>query len=55
MGIKATFERFEKWLGGWPNSALTVMLLAIAAILIVLAFTAKPMEKAIVLSWVLFP
>lgn len=55
MGIKAHFERFEQWLGGWPNSALSVTMITVGIVLIVLALTAKPLEKAIVLSWVIFP
>lgn len=52
MGI---FARLRRWLSGWPDSALTVLLLALALVIIVVALRAGPLHKAIVAAWVLFP
>lgn len=55
MGIEAAFKRFEGWLKGWPNGVLTVVLLLAAAVLVIIAFTGRPWEKAIATAYVLFP
>lgn len=55
MGIKGAFDRFERWLGGWPNGVLTLVLLLAAAVLVIIAFTGRPMEKAIAAAYVIFP
>ena len=55
MGIETAFRRFEAWLAGWPDSVLTVVLLVAAVVLVLIAFTGKPREKAIAAAYVFFP
>lgn len=55
MGIETTYHRFEDMLMGWPSGALTLVLLALAFVLIVIALRASALEKGIVAAWVLFP
>jgi hypothetical protein len=55
VGISTLFRRFERWLAGWPDSILTIALLAAAAVLVVVALAGRPLEKVVVASWVFFP
>ena len=55
MGIEHAFKRFEHWLTGWPNGVLTVALVLAAVVLVVIAFTGRPWEKAIAAAYVFFP
>lgn len=55
MRIRATIQRVDTWLEGWPSGALTVLLLVLAALLVLLAVRATPTQKAIAAAWVMFP
>lgn len=55
MVLHRTFGRFHAWLEGWPNSALTVVLLLAAVSLVFLALFGRPWMKAIAAAYVLFP
>lgn len=55
MGIKRAFDRFEAWLNGWPNGALSVFLIVAAVVLVIIALRGKPYEKAVALAYVVFP
>lgn len=48
-------NRLERWLQGWPESSLTVLLLLLAAVIVWVALTGRPLIKAAVAAWVLFP
>lgn len=47
--------KIEQYLSGWPDAALTISLLVIAAILVLIALAGKPMEKAIAIAYCVFP
>lgn len=55
MGIQSLWSGFQRWIGGWPDNVLSVVLLATAGVIILVALRATALEKAIVLGWVLFP
>ena len=55
VGIKRLFERMERFMEGWPDGLLTVWLLLAAALLVVIAFKGRAMEKAIAAAYVTFP
>lgn len=49
------FYGIEKRLEGWPDSLLTVSLLAAAVILVFVALRATRVEKALALAYVILP
>jgi hypothetical protein len=51
----AAFTNIEDWLKGWPSGLLTVVLLLAAAVLVYIAFTATPLQKAVACAYVVFP
>lgn len=55
MGIEDKFHQFGDWLETWPGAALTVVLLFLAAVLVLIALRGTALEKAIAVSWVVFP
>lgn len=55
MKIEAGFNGLQRWLKGWPNSALTVTLLVGAGILVYIALRGTAFEKAVTAAWVFFP
>jgi hypothetical protein len=42
-------------LAGWPDTALTLLLLAIAAAVVIVALQRDPMLKALVIAWAVLP
>ncbi len=55
MGIWRILQAVELALRGWPNEALTVAILAVAALAMLLAFVAPPAVKAAVLAYIILP
>lgn len=53
--LRGTFHRFESWLAGWPNSVLTAALLIAAAVTIAVALRGSARQKAVLLTYELFP
>ena len=49
------FRRVERWLAGWPDSVLTLALLIAALVLVCLALTGRPLQKATALVYVMLP
>lgn len=48
-------NRLEGWLQGWPESSLTILLLLLAAVIVLVALRGRPLLKAAVAAWVVFP
>lgn len=55
LGIAGRFHALEQALEGWPDTALTWLLVGLALLLLLIAWRGKAMEKAIVAGWVIFP
>ncbi len=53
--IVSAFQRFERWLEGWPNGALTVALLVGALVIIYIALRGSAFEKSVVAAYIFFP
>lgn len=55
IGIERRVHALEDALNGWPDHALTCLLVAVALFLLFVAWRATALEKAIVAGWVVFP
>lgn len=55
MGIEDTYKRFEAWLQGWPGAFLSLALIVAAVVIVVIALRGSAIEKAIALTYVVFP
>lgn len=55
VGIEQRFAQMQTALKGWPDSALTWLLVGLALALLVIAWRGTALEKAIVAAWVIFP
>jgi len=55
MGVIDFFRRVEAGLAGWPDTLLTVALLAVSGVGIGVALFGPRSVKALVLAWFLFP
>lgn len=55
IGIGQRLHAFEQGLEGWPDRALSCLLVALAVALLIIAWRATALEKAIVAGWVIFP
>jgi CHASE2 domain-containing sensor protein len=49
------FRRIEAWLAGWPDTLLTLALLAVSSAGIAVALFAPRSAKALMLAWFIFP
>jgi len=47
--------RIDKALAGQPDGVLTLMLLGLAGVALVIAFTGNPTTKAAVAAWFILP
>lgn len=48
-------QQLNKKLSGWPDSALTVLLIIAAMVAIAVALKANPTTKAFVAAWMIAP
>lgn len=55
LGIERRFQQMQTALQGWPDSALTWLLVGLALALLIIAWRGSALEKAIVAAWVVFP
>ena len=53
--IVSAFHRFERWLEGWPNGVLTVVLIVAALVIVWIALRGTAFEKSVVAAYVFFP
>jgi hypothetical protein len=53
--MKALFQSFERSLGGWPDTVLSVSLIASGIVVIGVGLFAPRTIKLIVLAWIWFP
>lgn len=51
----AAFTNLEERLKGWPDGLLTCILLAGAAVLVLIALKATPLQKAVATAYIVFP
>lgn len=51
----AAFTKIEQKLQGWPDGVLTILLLVAALGIVLIAFKASPLQKAVTLAYVVFP
>lgn len=55
MAVLAAWRAFRAWLETWPSVALTLLLLAIAAVIVMVALRGNALEKALVAAWTVAP
>ena len=55
VGIGRRLHAFEQALEGWPDRALSCLLVGLALVLLIIAWRGSALEKAIVAGWVIFP
>ena len=55
VGIGRRLHQFEHALSGWPDRALSCLLVGLALVLLLIAWRGSALEKAIVAGWVIFP
>jgi len=53
--MKALFRSFEQSLSGWPDTILSVSLIASGIVIILVGLFAPRTIKLLVLAWVWFP
>jgi len=53
--LHRAYTDVEGRLAGWPDGALTALLVLVALALLAVACWAGPVEKAVIAAWVLFP
>jgi hypothetical protein len=53
--MKALFRSFEQSLSGWPDTALSVSLVASGIAVIIVGLFAPRTIKLVVLAWIWFP
>jgi hypothetical protein len=53
--VKALFRGFEQSLSGWPDSVLSVSLVASGIAVILVGLFAPKTIKVVVLAWIWFP
>ncbi len=53
--IRETINKFNSYLESWPDKALTILLILIAAFAVYVALTQRPIEKAALAAWLIFP
>lgn len=49
------FTNIDKWLRGWPNGYLTLVLLLAAVVIVYIAFRGSPTVKALTVAYVTLP
>lgn len=55
VGIERRFHQMEQALEGWPDAALSWLLVGVALFLLFVAWRGSAIEKAIIAGWVVFP
>jgi hypothetical protein len=53
--VRAIFRSFEQSLGGWPDTVLSISLVASGIAVIVVGLFAPRTVKVIILAWIWFP
>ena len=53
--VLSPFEKLDAYLHGTPDTVLTSILLGLAALTVVVALTARPALKALMILWILAP
>lgn len=54
-GIVAAYKAADRAIQGWPDRALTVLLVAFAAVCVWAALSDKTLVKGLVVAWVILP
>ena len=48
-------QRVDGWLEGVPDDVMTAILVLLAIIIVVIAFSARPAIKALLILWIVMP
>lgn len=55
MTLPPIIAQLEQRLSGWPDKALTLLLVVLALLILIAAFNAPTTLKAIIAAWVIAP